>query len=137
MRIGDSRATKIGVVASTKALALVLFWRPRVSAPKPGRNRNPAPRTGSNSCTQVLGGLREKKLFCPGNSFRYFCSNTSRINSRPAKPFGPTGYHYSRAVCRKQFDQQGRSLGRDDQERSRGSSGRHSVKLHRRQETGL
>src|SRR5215213_11431937 len=33
----------------------------------------------------VLGGLREKKVFCPGNTLPRFCPGSSRVHYRPAK----------------------------------------------------
>src|SRR5689334_13980170 len=119
MRIGDPRATKIHVMASTKAQALVLFWRPRVSAPKPGRCLEPKirpPEPVAVSSRQVLGGLREKKLFCPGNSFPCFRLSHSRINSRPAKSFSPSRQYHPRAVVRRhRFNRPERRNGADDQ----------------------
>ena len=36
-----------------------------------------------------LGGLREKKVFCPGNTLPRYCPGNSRINYRSAKQIRP------------------------------------------------
>jgi hypothetical protein len=51
----------------------------------------PAERMAPELAMMFLGGLREKKLFCPGNSIYRFRPGTPRHNFCPAKPFGAPG----------------------------------------------
>src|ERR1043166_4911357 len=104
MRMRDSRATKIGLSASTKAQALrVILASPSFRLePRPPNSRNPVPEPVIVSCIEVLGGLREKKLFCPGNYFPCFSPDRSRIHSRSAKSFSPPGHRHPGKINRSE-----------------------------------
>lgn len=62
----------------SKGLVLRVILASRVSYPKPARQLEPA-------IYSFLGGLREKKVFCPGNSIPRFGPGSSCIDFRPAK----------------------------------------------------
>jgi hypothetical protein len=119
MRIADSRATKIRLVASTKAQALRVIlaspsFRPETrpqstvdcQLPIADWKATRFSKIGNRQSTfgNLLGGLREKKLFCPGDSFPHFRFNSSRVHSRPAESISQTSNTTRSHRSRHSFD---------------------------------
>src|SRR5215213_982258 len=94
-----------------KVRCFVLFWRPRVPTGSGPDGQSPTIHRFS-----ALGGLREKKVFCPGNILSRYCPGTSRINYCPAKQIGPEGDKSGSARAEWRLSQQGESHRSRDQE---------------------
>src|SRR5215218_7402732 len=94
-----------------KVRCFVLFWRPRVPTGLGPDGQNPTIHRFS-----ALGGLREKKVFCPGNILTRYCAGTSRINYCPAKQIRPAGNNSGSSRAKWRLSQQGESHRTRDQE---------------------
>src|ERR1051325_2074164 len=76
----------------------------------------------------LLGGLREKKVFCPGNTLPRYCPGNSRIDYRPTKQIRTADNRSARSDRCNIY--QGRPDGSRDQEGPGRGTRSYPVQLH-------